>query len=183
MSGKCYAVVQTLARLRQLGCHRDFIFSIYRSLFEPVLFYGVSVWGSTYENVLNRFQVIQNDAIRAILGWRRDSSVSHVFKLNGLLNVHKIAQYNAGILMFKHIQGKIKLDFIPEQPPEREVNMTLRSQRGSVLLIPQRSKSVMRDQSPGHYFVRVWNSLPAEAKAVKTLAQFKEILKSTLLNT
>jgi hypothetical protein len=56
--------------------------------------------GSTYQNVLGKFQVIQNDAIRTILGLRRDQSVRHVFIQEKILNVSNIFDFNVGVLMY-----------------------------------------------------------------------------------
>ena len=49
ISGKCDAVIASLARLRKTGACTGLLVRVYRGLFEPVLTYGVTLWGSYSE--------------------------------------------------------------------------------------------------------------------------------------
>lgn len=66
---------------------------MYRAVFEPILSCGISVWGNTYKNVLHKFQTIQNDAMRTILGLPRIASVRFIFKQEGIFNVEQLCYY------------------------------------------------------------------------------------------
>ncbi|HXB13244.1 MAG TPA: reverse transcriptase family protein [Bacteroidia bacterium] len=180
VSKKCYAVISSLARLRQIGYERDFLFVVYKSLFVPVISYGISVWGSSYDMVIRKFQTIQNDALRAIMGSSRCTSVRSIFKQYNILNIKNLSHQQISLLMYKHTLGVIQLDFI-EATPVQESRYRLRScQTG--LIHTERVKSVLREQSPSIKFVTVWNSLPPTLKSSTTIASFKKNLVQYLVN-
>ena len=105
ISGRCYAVIASPARLRRTGTDTSLRIQIYRALLEPVLTYGVALRGSSYANVVRSAEVPQNDAIRAITGQSRDASVSHWYSKFRILRVNQLAVLKQATLAFKAVQG------------------------------------------------------------------------------
>ena len=180
-SRKCYAVIASLARLKQLGYDRNFLLWLYDALLVPVLSYGISVRGSTYRNVVNRFQVIQNDAIRTIMNYPRKKSVRAIHKQKSILDVKGLADFRVAVLMYKHYTGRFRLDFINAEPL-LDSGYNLRSNRIGLLHGPAVG-TALRGQSPSVHFVRIWNALPSELKTVPTTALFKKGVKEYLVST
>ena len=57
LSGKCYAVIASLRRLRQCRAPRSVLLMSYRSLFEPILSYCVLVWGGGNRETTRRARI------------------------------------------------------------------------------------------------------------------------------
>lgn len=179
VSQKCYAVIIMLSRLKQLGHGLEFLLSVYRALFEPVLFYSVSVWGSTFSNIVSKFQIIQNDALRAICGVKRRSSVQFVFRQHNILPVVSVMKYKVGVLMYKKLHGNNALDFIRIEP-KTEGHYVLRMRREHDVDV-QFSRTVFREHGPEIAFARIWNTFPEDVKHCKTLSEFKKKAKDYLI--
>jgi hypothetical protein len=87
---KCYAIIAALRRLRVCGVPTEGLLMVYRSLFLPVIGYGISIWGSGYKGTVHSAQIIQNDALRAMFGRKRSESVSELYALHGLLTISQL---------------------------------------------------------------------------------------------
>ena len=107
ISGKYYAEIASLARLRRTGANTSLIVQIYSALFEQKLTHGVALSGGSYANVVRSAQVLQNYAIRAITGQSRDASVSQWYSKFRRLRVNQLAVLKQAILAFKAIQGSV----------------------------------------------------------------------------
>lgn len=180
VSRKCYGIISILARLRQLGHGRELLMTMYKALFEPVLFYGISVWGTTYNNVLARFQIVQNDALRMIFKLRRCQSVRFIFQQQELLTVKSAVKFKVLLFIYKTLREGRTVDFLPA-PSQKPSSYNLRS-AGSVELYYSACSSVIRQQSPEIAFAMMWNALPADIKSCKSLCKFKSQLKCYLLD-
>lgn len=179
VSRKCYGIVCALARLRQLGHDRSLLIMLYKALFEPVLFYGAPIWGTTYENVLKKFQTMQNDAIRAIYGLKRRQSVRSIFEQEKILTVVSMAKYKICLLAFKGQTDRIALD-IDWKPQPSLQSYSLRSANSNRLLKPI-CKSTYREHGPKVSFIHIWNSLPVSIRTCRKFSEFKERLRLYLL--
>ena len=74
LSPKCYSIIASLSRLRDVGVPTKGLIFVIKSLFIPVLCYalwGAFVWGAEYKIDTSRAQVVLKDALRAIFGKRR----------------------------------------------------------------------------------------------------------------
>jgi hypothetical protein len=168
ISGKCIAVTASLARLRRTGADTSLLIQVYRALFEPVLTYCVALWGSSYENVIRVAQVLQNDAIRAITGLPRDSSVSKWYSKFGILKVKRLATLKQGIMAFKVSKGRI----LPNGPFDF-INHPNRSKRAlDTFRIPV-GKLTVASHSLSCRLPAVWNQLPDSLKKATSIGSFK----------
>lgn len=178
-SRKCYGIIATLARLRQLGHGSSLLIAMYKSLLEPVLFYGIPIWGTTHENVLRKFQVVQNDALRAITGLKRYQSVRGIFAQEKLLTVKSMVKFKICVLMFKKQTEGLALDVDCTAMPSKKF-YSLRSE-GALGVLQPFCRSVLRQQGPKVSFVKIWNSLPLSIKKCRSLANFKKNLHKHLV--
>ena len=176
MSGKCYAVVASLARLRRTGVDITLLLQVYRALFEPVLTYCVTLWGSSYKNVIRAAQVIQNDAIRAITGLSRKTSVSSLYSKLGVLPVEKVALLRQAILGYKSTRGKITPDGPFDFP-----NHPVRSGRRDRAFCVPKCKLNVASHSLYCRLPAIWNSLPNSIRAATSIGVFKSKYTEVLL--
>lgn len=179
LSRKCYGVISTLARLKQLGYSRQVLITVFRALFEPVLFYGIPVWGTTYYNVLGRIQTLQNDALRAIYGLKRRQSVRFVFKQQKILSVTSSVKFKVALLVYNALNKGWPVEFINARPIHPR-DYSLRSS-GSIVIHHPVCRTVLREQGPEAAFAKIWNDLPNTIKTCKTVNGFKSKLKEHLL--
>lgn len=83
----------------------DALLSIYYTLYYPHLTYCVSVWGSTWPSLLNKFTPAQKKVIRCIYFLHKYDSVTAVLSSIRLLNFVSIHKYFSLILVYKMINN------------------------------------------------------------------------------
>ena len=176
ISGKCTAVIASLARLRRTGADTSLLVQVYRALFEPVLTYGITLWGGSYDNVIRVAQVLQNDALRAIKGLPRDLSVSIWYSKLGILQVRRITALKQGILGYKVIKG-----YIAPSGPFDFIHHPSRSGRAIGTFRVPGSKLTVTDHSLSCRLPAVWNALPDSLKKAESISIFKTRFTELLL--
>lgn len=174
ISGKCYGVISTLSRLKCIGFKEAYLVSMYKALFEPLFMYGVEVWGYETQTVLNKFQVLQNQALRAISGIPRDSSVEKFRVKHELLNVHQMCLYKSACLCFKIFNGNTTVDFIRPTIRHNDV-YNLRSNNRNLLVNPV-PHTAFSERAPSYQFQKIWNDLPLEIRDIEKYESFKKAL-------
>lgn len=175
ISSKCYSVVASLRRLREVGVPQQGLLCVYKALFIPLLFYGVSVWGGGYCNVVQRAAVIQNDAMRAIFDKRRHESVSPLYSQNGLLTVNQIVRAAVAVLAFKTAKG-----IVPNDIALRLIPTTSRTSRRPTTYETPFARHVFSRQSPAFRLPTVWGSIPRELRSLNSLKKFRAEFEKTL---
>ena len=66
------------------------LISVYYSLVFFHLCYGIIVWGSTFNYLLNRLQVPQNKCLRVIEGWQFKQRIKPLYEKYDFLNITQI---------------------------------------------------------------------------------------------
>jgi len=179
VSSKCYAVIASLRRLRQVGIPTEGLLLVYRTLLIPILSYCVSVWGGGYSNVESRTQVIQNDALRAITGRSRRESVSDVYSSYGLLTVRGLHRLSVAILGFKMTNGRIPAEISFPLTPISSRS----SRRATSFCVPLVVKNSSR-HALAYTLPKVWGSLPHEIRSLTSAKKFsREVTKVLLRDT
>lgn len=181
ISKKCYSIICTFARLRRLGYSRTLLIALYKALLEPVLFYGVPIWGNTYLNTKRLFQTVQNDALRAIYGVNRHQSVRFIFKQQNVLDLRSTVKLKIACLMYKAIHLGLPLSFsLTGSSETNQYELRSNSQR----LISQKfCRTVFSEHSPEIAFVKLWNSIPVVIRESVNPAQFKRKYLEHLLES
>lgn len=168
---KCYGCIATFSRLRSIGFPLSTLTLLYHSLFEPLLTFGIVVWGKTISTHLNQLRVIQKDCIRAILGLTRNSSVTNRFADLKILTINQLYAHRVGCLMFKLLNRPQPLsrffrDF--RSPPLRS---TRNYHETDIHVETQHYNYVIN--APSHQHVLVWNSIPGHIRSIKSFARFR----------
>lgn len=177
---RCYSCIVTLSRLRSIGFPLSVLILLYHSLFEPILTYGIVIWGKTYSCHLKQITVIQNDCIRAILGLSRSSRVSDRLSELGILPLDRLYVYRVGCLMFRQVNrrelsSRFRRDIRP--PPPRlmryyhETDVNIETQRYNYVI-----------SAPRHQHALVWNSLPHAVRNIRHFDRFRTALMEYVRN-
>jgi hypothetical protein len=174
--GSCYSIIASLARLRRTGAHKALLLQVYRALFEPVLTYGVTLWGSTFKNVIRTAQVIQNDAIRAITGLPRRVSVSGCYPKLGVLPIDKIVFLKQASLSFRVVKGLIPSDCTFDFP-----SRPVASQRRAGDFRLPKCRLTLTQLSPLYQLPNAWNRLPDHIRSAPSISSFTSRLTELLL--
>jgi len=91
--------VGMLYKIRQ-QCNKRVLRSLYFSLFESHLSYGLPVWGSAKKALIQRLFILQKKAIRAIMFTEYDAHTSPLFKDLCILKIHDLFQYQISSIMW-----------------------------------------------------------------------------------
>ena len=105
LRGKLNSVVYGLHRLRRLGFPRSCLVMVYNILLMSSLTYGIAVWGKAPDTLLKTLRVVQNNALRAVLGLRTRSSVSLAYSRFRILEVRLAYKYQVAQLSFLSFHG------------------------------------------------------------------------------
>ena len=81
-------------------CTKRVLRSLYFSLFESHMSYGLPVWGCVNEELINKLLVLQKKAIRAINFSDFRAHSSPIFKDLGILKINDLFQYQVSSLMW-----------------------------------------------------------------------------------
>ena len=167
LTSKCYAVISSLRRLRQVGATMTVLLKAYRALFEPILGYCIAVWGGGYDTVMSRVRVLQNDALRALFGRKRRDSVRDLYLLHDILTVDQLIAMKWAVMIFKMQHGGIPQDisFSFKSLHARE------TRQAANLRVPKVGRELSR-HSPRYCMPTIWNSLPSEIRSLTSAETF-----------
>ena len=93
---KLNRAIAILYKVKKRGFDQTTMCTMYFALFHSYLNYGLNVWGLADKKILKRIRVIQNNAIRAIIGIKKHESCSkfykdlEILKLNDMIFMNKI---------------------------------------------------------------------------------------------
>ena len=96
---KLNRAVGMLYKLRQIRCNKQILLSIYHSLFQSHLMYGLCVWGNTANSYLEKLYLTQKRAIRSIAGLDFGEPTGNAFRELKILKLRDLfkSQY-AGLM-------------------------------------------------------------------------------------
>ena len=151
------------------------------SLVYPHLCYGITVWGSTSNYLLNRLQVLQNKCLRVIEGWQFEQKTKPLYEKYDFLNINQIHFFEVAKFMYYNVyrlQPAIFDDyfkFVTSVSRHR-----LRSVNDDKLCLPF-FKNKSGQNSIKFKGVKIWNSLPKNIRTL-SLAKFKKSCRQYVKN-
>lgn len=104
----------TLGILNQLKKHKvpiNSLISIYYSLFQSYLSYGIALWGYANEVNFSKIKVLQNKAIRIIKGLDYHASTNSTYKELKILKVEDLRTHYLSNLMWEFDNGDLPTSF------------------------------------------------------------------------
>lgn len=153
--------------------------TLYTTLLQPYMDYGILLWGATNQCHLNKLNVIQKKAIRTITNSNYNEHTAPLFKDLNLLRLNDLYKLNVGKFMYKMTHNKlplpIKHTFIQNQ------EMHNHNTRQGVHIKYRRTKIASNQIS--HKGPEVWLNIPADIQTAKTINQFKSKYKKFLHQT
>ena len=181
--------ISILHRLRQFGTDLKTLILVYKTLFLPIATYCLLVWGGGPNYILKRMQVLQNDALRAVLGVDRSHSGSQIRQRLRLLSMKKLFYLRLYLLGHGLYYSSHQCPWTsaspsflsPLLPLERSSPIRqLRSHSLPNLPIPKYLSQMARQCSA--YLAPIhWNSLPTHIRLTKSRPKFKQMCISYLL--
>ena len=76
------------------------LLNLYFALIHTQLLYRIALWGSTYQTLINKLQVLQNKAMKMIEGQDWNSKVSDIYLKHKILTVLNLYLFEVGKLMY-----------------------------------------------------------------------------------
>ena len=148
---------------------------LYNSLILPHLNYGVECWHAAPNYVLNKLQVLQKKALRAIFNLPYNSHTNDIFKDNGFLKLADIYRLNLACHMFKIIKTPANYD-TSLHPSSMSSLHSYNTRNRNSIAIPRYNKKTSQS-SFLYQSAKEWNLIPDHIKNSSGLASFKSNLR------
>jgi len=173
--------VAIICRLRQLNFPLHIRLLVFRSLVQSVLIYCSSAYGSSFDYILNKLQVAQNNAVRAIFNLPPWAHISSHRSRHNILSVRAIARWRLGLLGHKCCFSTLPGTFSPEVS-QRTLGLSTRASYSLRLTAPF-SYCDYINRCPRHSIALYWNRLPQSLTVISSFKLFSSALKRYLLSS
>lgn len=152
----------------------------YQGYILPLIDYGSVIWGSTFNNNIERLNKLQKRAARIILNAEFTTPSAEMYKELGWLSVAFRLKYNKAVLTYKAL-NKLTPSYISDllKPMSQTDRRTLRSSDDGSLFVP-RTRTTLYDGSFSCSAPKLWNSLPGCVKEAPSLSAFKKSVKECI---
>ncbi len=142
--------------------------------------YCNALLGGCSARLINKLQMVQNEATRLLTRTRKYDHISPVLStLHWLPTKHRI-DFKILLITYKTLNG-LAPQYLSELLSHYSPPRPLRSQNSGHLIIPRISKSI-GSRSFSNLAPKLWNNLPNTVREADTLCQFKSRLKTHLFN-
>ena len=147
--------------------------TMYLTFVRPVMEYGISVWGGTYDSNIVKLERVQIDALRIITGATQRSNIANLYAEVNIPTFMERRDTQMLMMMFKvknNITPSSLSDLLPNDHPV-EHNYNLRRENHMNNPIP-RLESTSR--SFMYYAKNLWNNLSQNFKNTQSISVFKK---------
>ena len=162
----------------RLSCPKYLFKTIYHSLFQSNLVYGINIWSASTKSNIKKLQIIQNRAIRNLYNYKIETSVKCMHITNNLLPVTELIKYNQ-IMHIYNISQKLKHNNSNIQNVNNIHNHYTRS--NDLIHQPRTRTTRMGQNSVMNKAVLQYNKIPRYIKKLNP-NQFKKELKKYIFN-
>ena len=143
------------------------IIDAYKALFLSYLNYCIVLYGSSHAYILDKLQVAQNNAIRAMFGYTRDTNVKQTLVKHKLLTVKYNYIYELGIFAYKNFKNLFEREMCYYFDPNNNQNRYSQPLRIPITRLNYRFKSTDLAMA------RLWNNTGENLRGCPTLGIFK----------
>ncbi len=174
VSRRCYASIQQIARIRKCLTEEATATLVNSQVTSKLDGFNAILHGLP-DTLLDKLQLVQNNAARLITGTKRTPDLK---KLHWLPIKFRI-EYKILLLCFKALNNmspKYIKDLLQPYVPRRN----LRSSTGGFLVEPPSKLKTYGDRAFSFIAPRLWNKLPEDIRAIDKLNTFKTALKTHL---
>ena len=154
--------------------------TLYTSLFEPYIKYGIEVWGSAAFWHINKIHVIQKAAVRAIHGLQYSAHTARYFKESEIFDIFHLHRYTVLQLVYKAVKFGSDSNVLSGIARHEDLH-SYDTRHSNDLLLPlyhlSNSQRSISYQGP-----KFWNEIPDQIKNSNSLSLFKRKLRVFILN-
>ena len=175
-------ISKTLYCLRSLKntLPKQHLRTLYQTLIQPHLEYGIVLWGAAHETHINKLNVIQKKAIRIVSKAKYNEHTLPLFKELKLLKIQDLHKLLLGKFMYKAIHNQLPPPLIPYFPQNTEIHSySTRQASNSHIQYRRTAKAAIQINYKGPSY---WKDLPNEIQQSKTLKILTCKLKRNLIN-
>ena len=141
------------------------------------MYYGVEVWGGSYDSHLLKLEQIVVDGMRLVTGATQRSNISKLYDDTGWQSVQDHRDYAMLLLMFKMKNGLVPNYLINLMPKENR-DVVKRNLRSNTNLRLPLAKSELVRRSFIPFTVKLWNKLTSDQRSCKSIKLFKSEIKT-----
>ena len=150
---------------------------LYLSICYVYLTYCNAIWSSCSKSLMQSLFVTQKKLIRLIMNKGRQEPSSPLFKKLNLLQLTDINGLNSAIYVYKTLNNIIPSPITFQHHMPGPYNLRRNQQLNVPFVRSRQSQRFLQVRGPN-----IWNNLPADVKASRTLNTFKFKLKKYYLH-
>lgn len=177
----CFHQLRNIARLRPSLNFGD-AETIIHAFITSRLDYCNSLYGGLPAKAINRLQMVQNAAARALTFNKKSAHITPILHQLHWLPVSKRIQFKLLILVYKayhRLAPQYLAELVQPYTPVR----TLRSSSDNLLVVPKYKLSTVGGRAFCIIGPKLWNKLPHNIRAASSFQIFKSQLKTHLFTT
>ena len=146
-------------KLKNIGCDQQILRSLYYSLFQSHLTYGLCVWGTAHFDYIHKLFLTQKRALRAIAGLDFNASTKDAFPNFQILKIHDLFKFQYASLMwdqdhsllpeclnnlFVRVADTHSYETRSSAANKLSINVKIRGESWRIVIVISRSKSTQR---------------------------------------
>jgi len=153
--------------------------TLYETLIQPHLNYGVSLWGGTHDTHVNKLIIQQKKIIRVITNSKYNEHTDPLFNQLGLLKFKQIHRLSTAKLMFKASRCELPNPLNTHY----KLNATLHRHNTRQIYNPhvRYRRTQLAAKQINHIGPQVWQNVPNNLKSIKDIKLFTKHYKKFLL--
>ena len=157
------------------------LITLYKSLIQPYLMYGISAWGQACESYLNKLLLLQKRALRLIYFADRKDSAVPLFQKTNILPVNFLYLERVSILMYDVTNDIAPPNICNVFTSISSIHSYNTRSSASNKLYLQYSRTNIQKKSFSRFGTQLWNQIPKPVRELpKTL--FKKKIKQSFFN-
>ena len=173
-----YKIIQ-LRQIKRSGASKSLLLTFYKTFIQPKIDYGISIWGCTTKENLNRVQRLQNRACRIILNDFNKGTVRgiNLVKSLKLQNIEERRDYFLTKFTFDSIHGLAPQHLCNRITMRVDIHgYQTRSACNMDVHLPEIKRAIYQN-SLLYHGGKLWNSLPRSLKDSVSSDAFKKNYK------
>lgn len=167
-------------RLAKNTLNKTNLKTLYQTLIQSQLEYGINLWGGTNQTTLKRLEITQKKSIRIINKVKYNEPTKQLFKTNKLLKLNDLYKLNIAKFMYKAtnnlLPNKLKLMYKPNN-----IMYDYNTRHAGNFHIRYR-RTKLASLQINHQGPKIWQEIPNPLKNNKTEIGLKINLKKHIIN-
>jgi len=153
--------------------------TLYNSLIQPYLEYGIINWGGTHENHLNKLRVQQKKTIRMITRSKYNEHTKPIFKQLNILDLNKLYLHKMVQFMYKINNNLLPSPVVKIYKHNYELHLHNTRQHNQPHI--QHRRTQLASKQITHTGPDIWHNLPLNFKQSNSVKILKKTYKKYLI--